>query len=97
MARAWKGLVLILKLMNKLQIIKTCRRLRRDQTKAEKELWELVRNRKINGLKFLRQHPFIYQDSDSMLYYYIVDFYCAEKRLIIELEIHKAVEFIRTL
>ena len=77
--------------MNKHQIVKRCRRLRRNQTKSEKFLWERIRNRKIKGLKFLRQHPFIYQANGFNLNYFIADFYCAEKKIIIELdgEIHE--------
>lgn len=76
--------------MNKHLIIKRCRRLRRNQTESEKLFWDQVRNRKINNLKFLRQHPFIYQIDKFNLYYFIADFYCADKRIIIELdgEIH---------
>ncbi|WP_414646976.1 DUF559 domain-containing protein [Caulobacter sp.] len=33
------------------------RRLRRDQTLAEKTLWNLVRNRRLSRFRFLRQHP----------------------------------------
>jgi len=40
-------------------------------------LWKCLRNRQLNGLKFRRQHP---------LGRYIADFYCAEARLVIELE-----------
>ena len=36
-----------------------------------------IRNRRLHGLKFRRQHP---------LHYYIADFYCHEKRLIIEVD-----------
>jgi len=53
------------------------RELRQSSTEAEKLLWERLRNRKLNGLKFRRQHPI-----DK----YIVDFYCHEKRLVIELD-----------
>ena len=76
--------------MNKEQITKRCRRLRRNQTESEEIFWQQIRNRKINSLKFLRQHPFIYQAINFKLYYFIADFYCAEKKIIIELdgEIH---------
>ena len=53
------------------------KRLRRAITGAEKILWEHIRNRKLLGLKFRRQHP---------VYCYIGDFYCHEKRLIIEVD-----------
>ena len=32
--------------------------LRQDTTQAEDKLWEYLRARKLNGLKFRRQHPF---------------------------------------
>jgi lysyl-tRNA synthetase class 2 len=53
------------------------RRLRRDQTDAERVLWFRLRDRRLNGLKFKRQVPI-----DK----YIVDFCCADARLIIELD-----------
>jgi very-short-patch-repair endonuclease len=53
------------------------RQFRKSQTEAEKELWRLIINKKINGLKFRRQHP---------LGNYIADFYCHEKRLVIEVD-----------
>jgi very-short-patch-repair endonuclease len=33
------------------------RNLRKKQTKAERILWEALRNRKVDHKKFLRQHP----------------------------------------
>lgn len=53
------------------------RELRQISTEAEKLLWSELRNRKLNGLKFRRQHPV-----DK----YVADFYCHEKRLVIELD-----------
>jgi very-short-patch-repair endonuclease len=53
------------------------RRLRRNQTDAERVLWFRLRDRRLNGLKFKRQVPV-----DK----YIVDFLCTEARLIIELD-----------
>jgi len=35
---------------------KFARTLRKEQTRAEKLVWELIRNRKFMGLKFRRQH-----------------------------------------
>jgi very-short-patch-repair endonuclease len=46
------------------------RKLRCKETNAEKILWERIRNRKVNGLKFRRQHP---------IGYFIADFYCMRK------------------
>ena len=51
--------------------------LRQESTEAEKILWAELRNKKLNGLKFRRQHPI-----DK----FIVDFYCHEKKLVIELD-----------
>lgn len=53
------------------------RELRKELTEAEKLLWAALRNRKLNGLKFRRQHP---------LDKFIVDFYCNEKKLAVELD-----------
>lgn len=53
------------------------RELRQEPTAAEKILWSAIRNRKLNNLKFRRQHP---------LDKFIVDFYCNEKKLAIELD-----------
>lgn len=58
-------------------IIDVARQLRKSPTPAEKVLWEKLRNRKLGGLKFVRQHPFGR---------YVADFYCAELKFIIELE-----------
>ncbi len=51
-------------------------------TTAEKLLWEELRNRSLSRYKFRRQHP---------VREFIVDFYCHEKQLVIEVdgEIHQ--------
>ena len=51
--------------------------MRKEFTAAEKELWNRLRNRALAGLKFRRQQP---------IGKYIVDFYCAEEALIIEVD-----------
>lgn len=66
--------------------IKRARALRQKMTGAEQLLWANLRNRKLLGLKFLRQHPIIYQVSQNRPYYFIADFYCAEKKLVIEVD-----------
>jgi len=53
------------------------RALRKNPTEAEQLLWEKLRGRRLQNLRFRRQHPFPP---------YIVDFYCAERSLIIELD-----------
>jgi very-short-patch-repair endonuclease len=62
-----------------------CRTLRRNSTKSEKLFWVKVKNRKFLGKKFLRQHPlfFKYHDKET---FFIVDFYCHEHRLVVELD-----------
>lgn len=62
------------------------RRLRKEQTDSEKILWKLIRNRKLLGLKFLRQHPIIYKADYTGFNYFIADFYCHEKKIVIELD-----------
>jgi very-short-patch-repair endonuclease len=51
--------------------------LRKTPTSAEQILWAHLRNRNLCGLKFRRQHP---------IGPYIADFYCAQHRLIVELD-----------
>ena len=53
------------------------RELRQESTEAEKLLWAELRNKKLNGLKFRRQHPI-----DK----FVADFYCHEKKIVIELD-----------
>ena len=51
--------------------------LRHNATPAEKLLWQYLRNRQLDGYKFRRQHSYGP---------YIMDFYCPELRLCIELD-----------
>jgi very-short-patch-repair endonuclease len=53
------------------------RRLRRNSTDAERRLWLRVRDRRLDGWKFKRQVP---------VAGYVVDFLCADARLIVELD-----------
>src|SRR3989442_3188012 len=53
------------------------RQLRRAASPPERYAWSLLRNRSVLGLKFRRQH---------VLHGFIVDFYCAARRLVLELE-----------
>ena len=53
------------------------RELRRDQNEAERRVWHLLRDRRLGGLKFRRQH---------VLGRYIVDFVCLEAKLVIEID-----------
>ncbi|MFW5709616.1 MAG: DUF559 domain-containing protein, partial [Chloroflexota bacterium] len=60
-------------------MVQISRELRQRQTPAEELLWEALRNRRLNGLKFRRQHPI----ADTQ---YVVDFLCYEARLIVEID-----------
>ena len=53
------------------------RRLRRDQTDEEKELWRALKAGRFAGFKFRRQHP---------KGKYFLDFYCPLARLSVELD-----------
>ena len=61
------------------------RNLRKTQTYAEKVFWENVRNRRFRGLKFYRQYPIFYK-FDNKESFIIADFFCFEKRTIIEID-----------
>jgi very-short-patch-repair endonuclease len=68
------------------------RELRSKATPSEALLWKELRNRKLSGYKFLRQHPIIYNPYGSGVKYYVADFYCNIKKTVIELDglIHKS-------
>ncbi len=66
--------------------VSRARELRRNMTEAEKLLWKELRNRKFLGLKFVRQHPLIYQVINNEPRYFIADFMCYEKKLVIEVD-----------
>jgi len=66
------------------------RDLRKRSTNAEKLLWNILRDRKYLNLKFYRQYPLFY-DVSGKESFFIADFYCFEKKLVVELDgaIHK--------
>ncbi len=51
--------------------------MRNEPTKAESVLWQIVRGKRLEGLRFRRQHP---------IESFIVDFICLDEKLIIELD-----------
>jgi very-short-patch-repair endonuclease len=53
------------------------RRLRQNQTLAEKALWKLVRDRRLGGFRFLRQ---------VAIERYFADFVCEAAKVIVELD-----------
>ncbi|MGJ5206704.1 endonuclease domain-containing protein [Bradyrhizobium sp. HKCCYLR20261] len=60
-----------------IKFIGRARRLRVNQTNAETVLWNKIRNRQLDGHKFVRQLP---------IGGYICDFVCRERCLIIEVD-----------
>jgi len=51
--------------------------LRNNPTEAETQLWMVIQHSKLEGRKFRRQHS---------IGYYIIDFYCPEERMAIEID-----------
>lgn len=60
-----------------MDIRQKAKQLRVNSTDAENRLWQHIRNRQLDGWKFRRQMPFDH---------YIVDFVCAELKLVIEID-----------
>ncbi len=71
---------------------KRARLLRKNMTPSETVLWEELRNRRLEGYKFLRQHPIVYNPNGSGSKYFVADFYCDLKKTVLELDgpIHQA-------
>ena len=59
------------------EMLTRVRQLRKEGTPAEEVLWEVLRNRQLEQLKFRRQH---------VIETFIMDFYCAEHKLAIEID-----------
>lgn len=64
------------KIFNKTQYKQRRQELRCNMTEPEQRLWQILRNKQM-GIKFRRQHG---------IGHYIVDFYCSELKLIIEVD-----------
>jgi len=62
---------------NKKKLKSVRQNLRNEATKAERTLWKHLRGKQMGGYKFRRQHG---------IGNYVVDFYCPELKLIIELD-----------
>ncbi|PKD44989.1 endonuclease domain-containing protein [Rhodohalobacter barkolensis] len=73
-------------MISRKRVIELARELRKNATPPEKLLWAEMRNRQVCGKKFLRQHPLIYEEDRGRLHFFIADFYCAEYKLVIELD-----------
>jgi very-short-patch-repair endonuclease len=63
----------------------TVRQLRKNQTESEATVWSLVRNRQINGRKFFRQYPIQFEYNNEKRFF-VADFYCAEIKLVLEID-----------
>ena len=59
------------------EILRRAKELRKDITAAETKLWAILRNRQLDNLKFRRQQP---------IGRFIVDFYCSEAKIVIEID-----------
>lgn len=64
-------------IFNKKEYIKKRQYLRKNMTKAEIVLWSKLKGKQLNGLKFRRQ---------CGINNYVVDFYCPELKLAIEID-----------
>ena len=53
------------------------RNLRKSMSDGERKLWQALRARQVDGVRFRRQHP---------IGPYIVDFVCLERRLVVEVD-----------
>jgi len=68
--------------------------LRINMTESEKCLWNELKGRKLSGYKFIRQHPILYKGNLIRFNYFIADFYCYEKKAVIEVDgpVHDSTE-----
>jgi len=66
--------------------VSRARKLRKNMTLEEKVLWQKLRGRKFHGIKFLRQHPIVYDQINGKPLFFIPDFYCSEKKIVIEID-----------
>ncbi len=72
--------------MHYLQIRTLARKLRNNATPEERKLWTYLRKRQLEGARFNRQFPIVYDKDESDWKFYIADFYCHEHKLCVELD-----------
>ena len=58
-------------------LLEAARALRKSMTDAEQLMWHCLRQKQLGGFRFRRQHPFER---------FVLDFYCCEARLAVELD-----------
>lgn len=65
------------------KMIEIAREFRKEPTPGEKIMWNALRGKKLDGIKFRRQQP---------IGYFVVDFYSSAYRLVVEVDgpIHKS-------
>jgi very-short-patch-repair endonuclease len=76
-AQQWSLLQSQFMIYTRSKTLKRARNLRNNQTEAERKLWGYLRDKRLQGHKFNRQVP---------VGTYIVDFLCAEAKLIVEVD-----------
>jgi very-short-patch-repair endonuclease len=76
-AQQWSLLQSQFMIYTRSKTLKRARNLRNNQTEAERKLWGYLRDKRLQGYKFNRQVP---------VGTYIVDFLCAEAKLIVEVD-----------
>ena len=59
------------------ELFQVSKDLRKSQTEAEEIIWEKLKSKKLNGLKFRRQVPY-----DT----FVLDFLCPSKKVILEID-----------
>lgn len=65
------------KIFNRNEELEKRRELRNNSTKAESLLWQQLKGKQVAGFKFRRQYS---------VGKFVLDFYCAERKLAIELD-----------
>ena len=67
----------------KSHIFERAKMLRKNMTESEKKMWEVLKEKKVLGLRFRPQHP---------IDIFIADFYCHPLKLVVEVDggIHKS-------
>jgi len=68
------------------EIKEILQRLRRNMIPSKRILWEELRNKRLAGKKFYRQHPIFYDSMNNDHFFFVADFYCAQSKLVIELD-----------
>lgn len=66
-----------MKIFNKKELKQRRKKLRNNATQAERHLWRYLKHSQLKGRKFRRQQS---------INFYIVDFFCPEEKLVIELD-----------